>query len=287
MITVTLRARTRKLSTVARLKEELGITVTTYDERLGDLLEEVSADVEGFLGYPLRREGVTETCGADGGQTLAVARFPIVRLDAARFYDTTASGVMLENPDAGILYRQEGFSSTLPLQVDLQPLEGPPPGYPAWAFDYLAGYLTRADDVVASGLIAVASGERTLTRSAGAWPLLASGDAIEIAGFAEAANSGTFTVASRSALVLTVLEEVATEAAGSQTVTIRVRTLPAEIERAALDEAKNRWLRAQRDTSISSERIGDWAATYAGAAGEGQGLSPSVASRLAMRRRIV
>ncbi len=61
ILTVTVPATDTALTTLARVKSELNITVSTYDTILGQKIDEASSDIEAFLGFVVSKETVAET----------------------------------------------------------------------------------------------------------------------------------------------------------------------------------------------------------------------------------
>lgn len=149
------------------------------------------------------------------------------------------------------------------------------------------------DNVVASGTLAVVASGSRFVLSAGEWPILVSGDAIRTSGFAEPGNNGRFTVAAVEASAVIVTSATLADEAEGPVVRVRVQTLPASLQGLCHEIVRDRWFGRRRDGEIVSEKIGDWAATYRGAAGstaseaaEDGGFTPNVTKRLGKWVRI-
>jgi len=63
--------------------------------------------------------------------------------------------------------------------------------------------------------------------------------------------------------------------------------LPADIEQAAVETVKARWQQKPRDSSVKSERIGDYAATYADPTANASGLPPAAMALVESYRKVV
>lgn len=151
------------LSTTGVLKAEvLGATATStsQDVRLSAAIRRASRQAEAYLGFPLTVQTYRETVAGYGRRTLMLKRFPVLAIKAV--YDATDTGtaqslatsqVRVEDRDAGLLSRIEGFSWTAQVQQryggggwrggDAIPLSPEPmPGQEerTWLVDYVAGY---------------------------------------------------------------------------------------------------------------------------------------------------
>jgi hypothetical protein len=107
MITVVTPAATRLLTTRQRVKDELGITVTTYDTLLDTKIAEVSDEIAAFCGRDFGLTAVTETlrrwCWTED---IILARWPVVAISALSEAGTalTSSDWFLDTP-GGVLRR--------------------------------------------------------------------------------------------------------------------------------------------------------------------------------------
>jgi len=97
------------LTTLARVKADLGISVSTYDTQLEHLINAVSDIIEERLGRSLGYSTVTETLAGRGSELLNLSRYP---LDTAKAITVKHDGTTLESSSyeihdarAGILRR--------------------------------------------------------------------------------------------------------------------------------------------------------------------------------------
>jgi hypothetical protein len=261
------------LTTRARAKAELGIAAgdVTHDATVDTLIAEASAAVLDYLdGSIAPRERVRERCSGAGRTTLILSRRPVAAIEAVTCEDdasVTAAEIEIRNRRAGIVWRELGFPNDQPVTswlgtdpADWPPETSPQQGPRPWQFDYLAGDLLPGDAVEASGFTVAAAG--TLTRAAGAWPLVASGEVVTCRGFTNAGNNGRFVVRARTDTVLTLSAVLAAETAPGGAI-VHVRTLPVELERAVLDTIRAWYSPTRPAPNVTSERIGDWSASYA------------------------
>lgn len=266
MIEVLTPPQTTDLTTLARVLADMGASGVddVRDERLATMIDDVSRMIADELERPLTRQRVRERVGTTGRPTALVSLRPIASLDTLTVEGGGEQviggfeGARIEDRGAGIIWcRTFGDDSarTLDLVVDRRPW----PGLEPWTVTYQAGWLTRADDIMASGI--TASGA-TLTRTSGRMPLLASGDQVLLRGWGSAANAGRFVVFARTDLEITVGGTLDVEVGGPDA-KIEVRNLPASLERLALDTIRV-WLDPDWDPTKKSESIGDWSASWGG-----------------------
>lgn len=275
MLTVTTLARSPLFSTVAKLKAELGITGNSQDDILLDMLRGVSDKIVTLCNRPFAREVYTETLGGPGGEIpgkgtalLMLKRTPIVSV-ASVFLDGEAiTDYSIEDAVAGFLYREIGWASTRLIGWVLTGYDRPGFIPPRYTVNYTAGYLMPADDMAATTLSA-SSTDNSYNDSASGFPNLAEGDVVTVAGFTTAGNNGQATVVSRTASKLVVSGLTLTTEAAGDSVTVVCRTLPYDLERAAIETAKA-WYRAMtRDPALTSKTVGPTSLSYApGAFGE-------------------
>lgn len=286
-ITVVEAPHSTAFTTLARVKRELGIAPdeTAKDELLTDLIEESSAAIIAYCGQPFVRQTVIERQVGFGRtvQVLSVTPVPPGGLDTVLFNDVPVSGCFVSQPNAGFVFNPNRFMDTRPRQLWIEIDPAIMPGYPDYQFHYTGGYLLPGDDlVVPSGAATVDAAGGYFELASGEFPILVSGETVVTAGFAAAENNGRHRVLGRTQTRLYVASTLADEASIVET-TFAVRTLPRDLEAAAVGEVKARFYQSQRDTSLTSERLGDWSATYGGKDTSGQetgGLSPATAGRL-------
>lgn len=285
-ITIVEAPRTTALTTLARMRRELGIppSNTSNDERLTDLIEEVSSAVVAFCQQPLIRQTVTERQVGFGRsvQMLSVTPVPRAAVTGVRFGDTTVSGCTITDEKAGFIYRRECFADTRPVRQWIERDPVSMPGSPDWEFDYSGGYVLPGDDIVASGTCVANAADNSfeLVGTPDYFPILVSGEFITVVGFATTSNNGRFKVLGRTPTKLFVGSALTQEAPSGVTV-VACRNLPPDLEGAVVVEVKARFRSQRRDPSIKAESLGDWSATYGGSAeGSYVGLCAAAAGML-------
>lgn len=279
MITIVTPARYIALTTLAQVKGDLELTDVnaTRDAWLEGRIEDASRAISEELDRPLVRQEVSEKFGGLGRTEIVLEMTPIAQLTELVHRDNGPVDLALEtiqitDADAGLVWREIGWPDDSPVRVWLQPETVPQQGRRPWTMKYLGGWLTRNDDVLASG-VDVAGQVFTLP-SGSVTPLVAPGDVISTRGFSESANNGRFVVTARTELSISVDADLAAETAGAAAV-IAVRNLPSELERLTIETVKSWYHARRRDPSIVGERLGDWSATYGGG-GAGEVFSTSL-----------
>lgn len=293
------RARSTQLVALSKVKAAMGFTTdnAARDARLSELIDDVSDAIVAFCGRTFAREDVTEHLESIGRAVLVLDRTPVSIVDEVRFKEEVleASGYSITDPDAGFLYRDDTWDDTSRKQQWITSERAHEPGRQDWHVDYIGGYLLPNDDFVASG-ICTASGSTFSLPAEGetdAFPILVSGERIRFAGFANDDNNGTFIVVARTRSSVevegTLVHEVAS---GSVSITTRLygnRVLPRDVERYALMAVQSWYHAEQRDVTKTSERIGDWSASYASepfTAKDNFGLPPIAVAGLARYQRV-
>lgn len=264
-LTIVEAPRTTALTTLARMRRELGLEAddTSQDERLTDLIEEVSADIISFCNQPLIRQTVTERLVGYGRPTLIlhVTPVPVAGVTEVLFNDEVIEPeeYRITDPDAGFLYRSLLWDNTRPVKLMIEVDPVAMHGSADFELTYTGGYILPGDDITASGITAVAS-DSSFNYSDGTFPILVSGEYIRATGFT-GGNNGRFKVLSRT-LTKLIVDGSLTDETGGMLATIASRTLPRDLESAAIHEIRYRYQTQRRDPSVSSERLGDWGASY-------------------------
>lgn len=110
------------LTTTATLRNALGTTATSEDSFQQTLIVAASRWAETFLGYPALAQVYSESLPGYGGRSLMVSRTPVRAV--LRLFDSTTTcqatellstdgDYRVENRDAGLLSRDEGFEWSL------------------------------------------------------------------------------------------------------------------------------------------------------------------------------
>jgi hypothetical protein len=288
-LTVDVPAARANIVDMAILRAELAAPESA-DVTLKHPAREASVAVETYCNRTFARAAYTEVLPGYGGPILMLSRTPVVAVAAVTGDSQPILDYAIEDPAAGFLYRRLGWAWSRGIVFGLD--ESTAPGFEArpYAVSYTAGYLVPDDDV-ASALLSVEALDQSFNLASGAFPLLVAGDVIESSEFSVAGNNGTWTVVSRTATKVVVagasLVDEAAAATGSNPKTLQVRTLPADVERAAVDTAKARFLGRARDPMVSSRSITGLSISYAGGGGNPLAIPPVAAGLLSPHRRIV
>jgi hypothetical protein len=136
----------KRLVTLAKTKARLGITVNTYDTKLTEIIDEVSQLVVDFLGYDLAKQTYTETLAGNARTYLMLARVPLVSVTTVSYQGTALTDYSIADYDAGLLYRESGWTVASPSVSRL--VYDPHPGFAAqdWSILYTAGYALPAGE---------------------------------------------------------------------------------------------------------------------------------------------
>lgn len=272
----------------AQLRKEMGLGEEA-DPILDEMEIEVSAAVVSYCQRPFARAVVSETVPGFGGLTLLLGRTPVVAVATVAHDGTLITDYSVYDADSGLLYRALGWRWTAGTGWWLEEQVIPKSETPSFTVAYTAGYLLPTDDV-GSGALSVDATDQSFNITGEVFPLLVAGDRIISSGFATAANNGTWTVVSRTATKIIVSEAgMVTELASANPNPkgLRVRTLPDDITRAAINTCKAWYIARQRDPNISSRSITGLSLVYAASTAGGRDLPPAAQAGLAAWRRFV
>lgn len=303
MIVVIEKARTTNFTTLAHVKSELGLTDVNVDrdDVLSRMIEDASAAIVTYCDRAFARERVTEQLQGYDRTIMMLDRTPVMQVDEVRYKGVVVppasgfdsdSGWRMQDPSAGFLFRQDLFTSTQPRQTWIETDIVPQQGRQDWHTDYTGGYLMPGDNLVASGVMSAAAADNSFNLPEDDdlyFPIIVAGETIRTSGFTESANNGKHVVVSRTPTKL-IVSSVLVDEPASGVHRLTCQTLPADLERRCLDTVKSWFLWIKRDTSITSERLGDWSASYASApflAADNYGLPPIVTAGLQRWVRVV
>lgn len=113
-VTVITPASSKQLTTVARVKDDLGISGSTDDTVLGRMIDRASRRIVSYCNREFAQETISETVKAYGGHNLLMSRAPIVSVTSIAYDGTTipATDYELAEPGAGLIYSPYGWQDT-------------------------------------------------------------------------------------------------------------------------------------------------------------------------------
>lgn len=137
---------------LATVKDELGITDGGEDDLLNALIDRASRVINDVLGRGedgLARQRWRETLGAKGGNVLRLSRYPVESVVDAKEDGQSVSDVEVYDPEAGMLWRDAGWSHTGPRRGLLR--SGMTREHhevaPDYVVEYWAGYRMPSENV--------------------------------------------------------------------------------------------------------------------------------------------
>lgn len=123
-------------------KATLGTTSTADDTNMQYALDRATALIEGYIGYPLKRQVYEETVAGYGSLELQVSRTPLRAIESI-FYTADAvdpTSYDIANEGAGVIYRELGWPWTAGVEYDLVPHVVPRSELKSYTVVYEAGY---------------------------------------------------------------------------------------------------------------------------------------------------
>lgn len=114
LVTVTTAATVTKLTTLERVKAELGITDSSKDSILNSKIDEASSDVEAYLGYSVKRETVSERFwqprAFEAPEYLLLDHTPVATITSVTLDDVVIDTDLYRlDSDTGQLYALDSF----------------------------------------------------------------------------------------------------------------------------------------------------------------------------------
>lgn len=116
-------------TTVATMRDELGLADSSQDARLERYILQASAAIEGYCDREFRKTATTERLQASGTTRLVLARRPLVSIASIVMDDETldTDGYEIQDADAGIVYREDGWpriDAVVAGSIGLDPIAG-------------------------------------------------------------------------------------------------------------------------------------------------------------------
>lgn len=159
MLTVLIASTGTQLTTLEALKAHLGTTSTANDDLLSSAIDQASAAIETYVGYPLSRAVYQETVAGYGNLKLLLSRTPIRAIDSITYQGMLVPSTGYEiDAQAGIVHRDQGWPWTAGVEWDLESRVVAKSERPAFTAIYEAGYLLGAG----AGAPYLLNGGRTL-----------------------------------------------------------------------------------------------------------------------------
>jgi hypothetical protein len=123
-------------------KATVGTTSTADDMKMQYALDRATALIEGYVGYPLRRQVYEETVAGYGSNELQVSRTPLKAIESILYStdEVDPTSYDIANEGAGLIYRELGWPWTAGVEYDLVPHVSPRSELRTYTAVYEAGY---------------------------------------------------------------------------------------------------------------------------------------------------
>ena len=149
-ITVIQPASSKQLTTLAQVINDLDIPVADVAAKsyfLSKLIVQASNFIRNYTGREFAVETVEETFVGNGRVIYTVSRTPIISVEYVKLSGTTIdpSLYLIQDPDAGFLYKETGWNPTFFVDGFIEP-RWSQYGRFNWAVKYTAGYVLPDDE---------------------------------------------------------------------------------------------------------------------------------------------
>jgi hypothetical protein len=272
-LSVTTPAQTTRLTTVAAVQAELGLSAGTDDALILRLIDRCSSAIVNYCRRPFAREALTETCGGFGGITLQLARTPVVALGTISQDSALVTDATISDADKGWLYRRDGWAWTTQLYGGLSgggawmdygtPL--PRQEEPQFSVAYTAGYILPEQARLGTASISASSVDNSFNDADSRFPsLLKAGDVVVVEG---GVNAGRHIVSGTPTTSKIVVTSTLTTETAHQGVDIRFEA-PAQcrpfrdVEAACIEAVKSAYINRRDDPSIVEKQAGPMRLRY-------------------------
>lgn len=113
-ITITTPASSYRLTTVASLKNLMGITSVSDDALIGHIIDRVSSQIATFCNRNFCQETVTETLAQRDPRHMYLSRLPVTSVAYVKYKGDTVSSseYVLQSPQAGFIFNEDGWEYT-------------------------------------------------------------------------------------------------------------------------------------------------------------------------------
>ena len=123
-------------------KATVGTTTTADDTSIQFALDRATALIEGYIGYPLKRQVYHETVAGYGSNQMTVSRTPLKSVESIAYGSEVVDPISydIESESGGIIYRELGWPWTAGVEYDLMPHVVPRSELKSYTVVYEAGY---------------------------------------------------------------------------------------------------------------------------------------------------
>lgn len=270
-LAVTTIARLTRLAHLEDVKRTLGITSSTDDASLKEILSQASDAIVSHCRRLFARQVYSEELPGYGGLELQLAATPLIAVTSVTADSTPVTDYSIASRDEGTLYRQAGWAWTAQSHPGLTgrqrwPGRGSPlPGReePSFTVVNTAGYIVGEHHLVSVATLSAASADNSFNDSGSGFPsLLVAGDVIETSGFEQAANNGRFLVTGTPTAAKIVVSGTLTTEAAAAGRSLRFRARAdvrpfTSIEKACIETCKTWWLERKQNDRVVERQIGN------------------------------
>ena len=251
-VTLSIPPNATDLTSLSRVKEELGITATSDDVLLSRLISDATNLVHEILGRELYRAQWVETFAGNSKREILLSQYPVASLDAVTYYGAaqTLTDFKISSRNTGSIYNSVGFGT------GGDPTE--------WGVTYTAGYFLVGDNLSGTTFSAVAADPSINDSASGLPTLLRSGDVVRVAGFTgDTTNNGIKTVTGTPTAAKFDVDQALVNDAAGESVTLTFESAGAAVfERVATALIASAYRERKKDKGLKSLKVGDVTFTW-------------------------
>lgn len=144
MLRVCTSSTDTSLLSLTSYKAAIGTTATSDDGIMQSALDRATALIEGYVGYPLRRQVYEETVAGYGGNELLLSRTPVRSIESIVYGEEViaSTSYFVESESGGLIWRDYGWPWTAGVEYDMVAHVVPRSELRSYRAVYEAGYCT-------------------------------------------------------------------------------------------------------------------------------------------------
>lgn len=144
-VTVKTAAEHRSLTTVAAVKDVLGVSSSKFDSVIDRFIKSASQAVEDYSGHTFARQTYVETVAGADHPILSLTHVPIIGTPTVTTDGDPIVDFVVQDPDAGFLYREVGWARSAWIGWGVEDYRIPTTEELNFSVEYEAGYYLPED----------------------------------------------------------------------------------------------------------------------------------------------
>jgi len=141
-VTVSVAAESTDLTTVAAVKDSLGVASRKFDASISRLITAATSAIHAFVGHIYARQTYIETVNGSGHPILLLTNTPIISVTEIICDSSPVTDYEIQDANSGMLFRRQGWDLDAWSGWATTPYRIPGTGGLPYTVTYEAGYIT-------------------------------------------------------------------------------------------------------------------------------------------------